>query len=92
MKKAPCCAGRFFVLRICLGLGEDTRVGVQLNISAIFQIYRPYLGIYQRLFQYIDDSTRDIDLSTNYDIARGTNTPHPSNRKGAFIYKEGDWK
>lgn len=33
-----------------------------------------------------------IDLSTNYDIARGTNTPHHLNRKGAFIYKEGDWK
>ncbi|WP_204354049.1 hypothetical protein [Bacillus wiedmannii] len=71
-------------------MGEDTQVGIQLNISAIIQIYRPQLGIYRRLFQYIDDSTRNIDLSTNYDIARGLNTPHHSKRKGAFIHKEGD--
>ncbi|WP_179958608.1 hypothetical protein [Bacillus sp. SH5-2] len=56
------------------GREDDTRAGVQLNISTIFQIYRPQLGIYQRLFQYIDDSTRNIDLSTNYDIAERANT------------------
>ncbi|KHG54941.1 hypothetical protein OY31_05390, partial [Bacillus anthracis] len=55
----------------------DTGVGFQLNISAIFQIYRTQLGIYRRLFQYIDDSTRDIDLSTNYDIAEGRIYPEP---------------
>ncbi|MDR4322997.1 hypothetical protein FOS03_20545 [Bacillus paranthracis] len=47
----------------------DTPSSIHWNISAIFQIYQSQLGIYRRLFQYIDDSTRDIDLSTNYDIA-----------------------
>ncbi|WP_431085337.1 hypothetical protein [Bacillus pacificus] len=50
-------------------------MGFWLNISAIFQIYRSQLGIYRRLFQYIDDSTRNIDLSTNYDIAERAYTP-----------------
>ncbi|WP_208611240.1 hypothetical protein, partial [Bacillus nitratireducens] len=56
-----CCAG------FESGQAWDTRVGVQLNISAIFQIYRSQLRIYRRLFQYIDASTRNIDLSTNYE-------------------------
>ncbi len=46
-----------------------------------------YISIYQRFFKYIDDyfnisaiqyigdSTRNIDLSTNYDIAERAYTP-----------------
>ncbi|PES63997.1 hypothetical protein CN507_19610 [Bacillus cereus] len=37
-----CCAG------FESGQAWDTRVGVQLNISAIFQIYRSQLRIYRR--------------------------------------------
>ncbi|OTY26557.1 hypothetical protein CBR58_16000 [Bacillus thuringiensis] len=43
-------------------------------ISTIFQIYRSLPLIYQRFFHYIDhypqyinDSTRDINLPTNHD-------------------------
>ncbi|ARZ65239.1 hypothetical protein B7P25_26970 [Bacillus thuringiensis] len=39
-------------------------------ISTIFRIYLSQLQIYQRFFQYIDVSTRDIDLSTNNDKKR----------------------
>lgn len=56
-----CCA---WVDSVQVRSGWDTQAGVQLNISAIIQIYGSHLGIYQRLLQYIDDSTRDIDLST----------------------------
>ncbi|ASE32793.1 hypothetical protein CKL83_27025 [Bacillus anthracis] len=36
-------------------------------ISTIFQIYRTQLKIYQRFFEYIDVSTRNIDLPTKTD-------------------------
>ncbi|OOZ81959.1 hypothetical protein BHL35_06350 [Bacillus cereus] len=39
-------------------------------ISTIFRTYLSQLQIYQRFFQYIDVSTRDIDLSTNNDKKR----------------------
>ena len=47
---------------------EYTPASIHFNISTI-------ISIYQRLFQYIDDSTRNIDLSTNYDIAERAYTP-----------------
>ncbi|KWW51828.1 hypothetical protein AWW69_07380 [Bacillus cereus] len=57
----------------------DTGVGFQLNISAIFQIYRTQLEIYQRLFEYIDVSTQLIDLPTILDKhAQPTYPPHQS--------------
>ncbi|RFT65811.1 hypothetical protein D0U04_17380 [Bacillus clarus] len=36
-------------------------------ISAILQIYRPQLQIYQRFLKFIGDSTRNIDLQTKID-------------------------
>ncbi|PGL77469.1 hypothetical protein CN931_24790 [Bacillus sp. AFS054943] len=46
-------------------------------ISTIFRIYLSQLQIYQRFFQYIDVSTRDIDLSTNNDKKRMLQNEHP---------------
>lgn len=34
-------------------------------LSAQIQIYRLFLNIYQRFFQHIGDSIRDIDFTTN---------------------------
>ncbi|KAA0764961.1 hypothetical protein DN410_10105 [Bacillus sp. SH5-2] len=46
-------------------------------ISMIFRIYLSQLQIYQRFFQYIDVSTRDIDLSTNNDKKEDARLEHP---------------
>jgi len=47
------------------------------DISAIFQIYRPFFAIYRRFFRYIGDSTRFKDDPTMFNILNA--------RKGADI-------
>lgn len=56
-----------------------TPSGNRRNISAIFQIYRRFLHLYQRFFHYIDVSTQNIDLPTSFDTKDVQHTYPPSN-------------
>lgn len=58
-------------------LSVHTPVSTFRNISAIFQIYRPFLHLYRRFFHYIDSSTQYIDLPTSFDTPKAQHTLSP---------------
>lgn len=54
-----------------------TPFGTYINISTTFQLYRSFLRIYQRFFQYIDVSKQNIDLQTSFDTLNAQHTLSP---------------